>query len=235
MRKLLLVDDDPLFRKLLLGDLIKGSFIVEEASFLKAAMQLFESSKFDLILLDICLPDGNGLDWAVDLNRNPENPPIIFLTTSNDLTTVYRGFEAGCEDYIRKPFDNQELIFRIRRALNDFKDITNQNRQIGKYLFNPISHCLSIEGKSRILGHLQAAVLDELSLRPGAVVTKEELLTRYWNDATYFTSRNLDSVVVKLRAHFKEDPDVHFLSLKRKGYRLAVFDVNQAQPEFLDI
>jgi DNA-binding response OmpR family regulator len=232
MRKLLLVDDDPLFRKLLLDDLIRAPFIIEEASFLNAAKEFLKTTTFDLILLDICLPDGNGLDWACELNRNPGNPPIIFLTTSNEISTVHKGFEAGCEDYIRKPFDNQELIMRIRRALKDFKDISNQNRYIGNYVFNPISHQLSYGDSCRVLGRLQAAVLDELSIRPGTVVSKEELLTRYWNEVTYFTSRNLDSIIVKLRALFKEDPNVHFLALKREGYRLAVYDDTKEQPDF---
>ena len=223
MRHVLLVDDDPLFRQVVRDDLIKNEFKVKDVISLTPAKLALSKNNFDVILLDISLPDGNGLDWAEELNRNPSRPPIIFLTTSNDVSLVLRGFEIGCEDYIKKPFENAELVMRMRRIFNDFKDISRLNRKIGSYTFNPITHRLTVGDKSHILGRLQAAVLDELSIRPGAVVSKEELLNRYWVDSTYFTSRNLDSVIVKLRAHFKEDPSVHFLSLKREGYRLVVF------------
>lgn len=224
MRQILLVDDDPLFRQIVRDDLIKDGFKIFESANLSFAKKLLSSSGIDLILLDISLPDGNGLDWAEELNRNPSRPPILFLTTSNDLSLVKRGFEVGCEDYIKKPFENAELTMRMRRVFNDFKDISRQDRTIGRYTFNPITHRLTIGETSHVLGRLQAAVLDELSIRPGAVVSKEELLNRYWNEVTYFTSRNLDSVIVKLRAHFKEDSTVHFIALKREGYRLAVFN-----------
>jgi DNA-binding response OmpR family regulator len=222
MKKILLVDDDTLFRIIVREDLIRASFLVEEAASIAGAKKILGRGSFDAILLDIRLPDGNGLDWAEELCRDPRSPPIIFLTTSTEFNMVVRGFEAGCEDYIRKPFENTELILRLRRLFKEFKDINNQDRRIGSYTFNPITHRLTVGESTRILGRLQAAVLDELSIRPGAVVSKEELLNRYWNDVNYFTSRNLDSIIVKLRGHFKEDPSIHFLSLKREGYRLAV-------------
>jgi DNA-binding response OmpR family regulator len=229
MRNVLLVDDDPLFRRVVRDDLSKNEFRVKDVISLTPAKEALSKENFDIILLDIRLPDGNGLDWAEELNRNPARPPIIFLTTSNDITLVKKGFEIGCEDYIKKPFSNAELVMRMRRVFNDFKDINRLNRRIGSYSFNPITHRLTLGNKSHVLGRLQAAVLDELSIRPGAVVSKEELLNRYWVEATYFTSRNLDSVIVKLRAHFKEDPSVHFLALKREGYRLFIY--KEGDPE----
>lgn len=230
MKKLLLVDDDDIFRYVVKNDLTDAGYEIEESANLKKAKLLMSMMKFDMVLLDICLPDGSGLDWAEEFSQEEGSPPIIFLTTSNDPGLVIRGFNCGCEDYIRKPFQNIELIFRLKRLFKDANDINAQNRQIGKYVFNPITHRLTWDDKCHVLGRLQAAVLDELSIRPGTVVSKEELLNRYWENSNYFTSRNLDSVIVKLRAHFKDDSTVHFLSVKRAGYRLAVFEEGGQPP-----
>ena len=128
----------------------------------------------------------------------------------------------GGADYMKKPVDQNELILRIKRTLSDFNTGSGQERQIGEYVYNPTSLVLSYKGKSTLLGQLQGAVLDELSVCIGKVVTKDELLTKYWGEANYFTSRNLDSIIVKLRNQFKNDPRIYFAALKKVGYRLLV-------------
>ena len=222
MRHLLYVEDDAFLRNITCDQLITEGFEVKPAINLQSARALFQEYQFDLILLDLTLPDGNGFDWAKEITRIPTCPPIIFLTSHTDFSDVKKGFEMGGADYMKKPVDQNELILRIKRTLSDFNTGSGQERQIGEYVYNPTSLVLSYKGKSTLLGQLQGAVLDELSVCIGKVVTKDELLTKYWGEANYFTSRNLDSIIVKLRNQFKNDPRIYFAALKKVGYRLLV-------------
>jgi len=224
MRHLLLVEDDPFMRTVTNDYLIRIGFDVKMAINLQMARDLFEEHVFDLILLDLTLPDGDGFDWAKELKRSPSSPPIIFLTSHTDISDVKKGFEMGGADYMKKPIDMEELTLRIKRTLSDFNTGSGQERNIGEYRYNPASHVLTYRGESALLGQMQGVVLDELSICIGKVVTKDELLTKYWGEANYFTSRNLDSVIVKLRAHFKNDSRIYFAALKKVGYRLLVND-----------
>jgi len=125
---------------------------------------------------------------------------------------------------MEKPIDLEELNLRIMHVMSDFNTGAGHDRKIGEYLYNPVTFVLSYKGHSNLLGQMQGAVLDELSRSIGQVVTKEELLNKYWGEANYFTSRNLDSVIVKLRVQFKKDSRIHFSSLKKVGYQLLVND-----------
>jgi DNA-binding response OmpR family regulator len=197
---------------------------VEMAINLQMAKEVYQNNIFDMILLDLTLPDGNGFDWAKELSKNPSKPPIIFLTSHTDITDVKKGFELGGSDYIKKPFDMEELTIRIKHILKDFNTGSGQEIHIGEYLYNPTTYLLTHKGISTHLGQLQGAVLNELSEQIGKVVSKEFLLNKYWGEANYFTSRNLDSAIVKLRAQFKNDTRVLIAALKRKGYQLLIHD-----------
>lgn len=224
MRHLLLVEDDSFIRNYVNAHLIENGFHVEMAINLQMAKEKFHKLSFDLILLDVSLPDGDGFDWAKELSKDSSKPPIIYLTSHTDIADVKRGFELGGSDYIKKPFDLEELTVRIKHALRDFNTGAGQEIQIGEYRFNPESNLLIHKNSCTHLGQLQGSVLKELSSQIGTVVTKEELLTKYWGEANYFTSRNLDSVIVKLRNHFRNDERIHFAALKRKGYQLLIHD-----------
>jgi len=203
MRHLLIVEDDPFLRNITNEHLLGMGYHVEMAINLQMAKEVYQNNIFDMILLDLTLPDGNGFDWAKELSKNPSKPPIIFLTSHTDITDVKKGFELGGSDYIKKPFDMEELTIRIKHILKDFN--TGSGQEIH-------------------LGQLQGAVLNELSEQIGKVVSKEFLLNKYWGEANYFTSRNLDSAIVKLRAQFKNDTRVLIAALKRKGYQLLIHD-----------
>ncbi len=224
MRHLLLVEDDPFLRNITSEHLIGIGYDVKMAINLQMARDLFQTHLFDLILLDLTLPDGDGFDWASELTRTPSSPPIIFLTSHTDISDVKKGFELGGADYMKKPVDMEELTLRIKRTLSDFNTGSGLERQIGNYLYNPTSHLLTYKGISKHLGQLQGAVLNDLSAIIGEVISKNELLKRYWGEANYFTSRNLDSVIVKLRTQFKQDHRIFFVALKGRGYQLLIHD-----------
>lgn len=223
MRHILLVEDDNIIGEVVFGYLKAEGYHVHFTTTLRDARAEIKLQVMDLIILDITLPDGDGFDLAKELRIEATCPPIVYMSSHVDIENVRKGFESGGTDYIKKPFIMEELGLRIRRILGEFNTISGQERYIGAYRFNPTTQTLQYGNDYIIMGRLQSVVLDELSVRIGAVVLKNELLEKYWDGATYFTSRNLDSVIVKLRERFKMDSTVHFLALKKEGYRLVIF------------
>jgi DNA-binding response OmpR family regulator len=226
MRNILFVEDDSFLRNIICDQLKMEGFEVTASINLESARRTFDTRSFDLVLLDLTLPDGSGFDWAKEITQTTSCPPIIFLTSHTDISDIKKGFELGGADYIKKPIDYDELILRIRRALSDFNTGSGQVRQIGEYLFNPATLVLTYKGQSTLLGQLQGSVLNELSACIGQTIYKNDLLNKYWGEANYFTSRNLDSVIVKLRNQFRKDPRIFFSALKKVGYRLLVHDMD---------
>jgi DNA-binding response OmpR family regulator len=224
MKHLLFVEDDAFLRNIINSHLLNIGYHVDMAINLQSAKNMYANHVYDMILLDITLPDGNGFDWAKELLAVPNRIPILFLTSHTSTSDVKLGFELGASDYLKKPFDMEEMAVRIKHILKDFNTGAGQERRIGDYIYNPATHLLSLRGVSCHLGQLQGVVLNELSATIGQVVIKDELLQKYWGEANYFTSKNLDSVIVKLRQHFKEDARIRIAALKRRGYQLMVTD-----------
>jgi DNA-binding response OmpR family regulator len=222
MKNILIVEDDGIAGSIVAEELENAGFGVQLCATMKAARELVKREHFDLAMLDLSLPDGCGFDFADELRSGKICPPIIYITSHTDIEDIRKGFENGGADYIKKPFDMEELLLRTRRVLNEFKTSSGQDRAIGEYLFNPTTQQLRHRKDRVILGRLQSVVLEELSNQIGVVIPKDELLTKYWGEANYFTSRNLDSVIVKLRFRFKNDASVRFLALKKDGYRLVI-------------
>ena len=218
-----MVEDDVITSDIV-GEYLKtAGYCVHLAETLHQAREESNKQPMDLIVLDVSLPDGEGFDLALEFRSETTSPPIVYMSSHVDIEDIQKGFETGAQDYLKKPIILEELGLRIKRILGGFCTYTSPDRFIGSYKFNPTSQTLQYGDGYVILGRLQAAVLDELSAKIGFVVSKNDLLDKYWDGATYFTSRNLDSVIVKLRERFKMDSSVHFLALKKEGYRLVIF------------
>jgi len=222
MKQILLVEDEYDSAKIMSDYLNAKGYGTFHAPNLKSASNWLKTQSIDLILMDILLRDGNGLDYARLLRRNKINTPLIFMTVCTHINEIKAGFELGCEDYMKKPVDLDEMLLRVKRVLGDMNSAVGYYRKIGKFKFNPVTQCLHYDEDVQNLGNLESSVLNELSAINGGVVHKNDLLEKYWFGVSYYTSRNLDSVVVKLRKRFHQDANVHILSLKRNGYRLVV-------------
>lgn len=222
MKRILLVEDDCDSARVNADYLIEKGYDAIHASNLKTATMYLETEKFDLILMDILLRDGNGLDYTRIIRKDKILTPLIFMTVCTHINEIKAGFELGCEDYLKKPVNLDELLLRVKRVLGDMNSAASHYHKIGKYRFNPITQCLCFNDEVQTLGNLEASVLNELCAVNGDIVLKEELLEKYWFGVSVYSSRNLDSIIVKLRKRFHKDSQIHIISLKRCGYRLVV-------------
>ncbi len=222
MKKILLVEDDCDSARINADFLISKGYDAIHASNLKTATMYLLTEDIDLILMDILLRDGNGLDYTRIIRKEKILTPLIFMTVCTHINEIRAGFELGCEDYLKKPVNMDELLLRVKRVLGDMHSVGAHFRKIGKYRFNPITQHLCMDDEVRSLGTLESSVLNDLSAVNGDIVLKEELLEKYWFGVSVYSSRNLDSVIVKLRKRLWKDPHIHLISIKRCGYRLVV-------------
>ena len=222
MKYILLIEDDIALGTIVKDFLNSEGYSVFHAQTFKNAHDYLGRKTPDLILLDLMLTDGNGFSFSRDYRKNKGSVPIIIITSCKDINDMKTGYELGCEDYLRKPFNFDELLIRIKKAIGDLNTGIGYFRKIGMYRFNPVTQNLYFGDNYETIGNLEASVLAELTAQNGETVEKNNLLDKYWGGYSVYTSRNLDSVIVKLRKRFTKDPNIRIISLKRQGYRIVI-------------
>ncbi len=232
-RPILIVDDDATLREALLGQLqVDGEFAVAEAATISAAeaMMTGKDSRFDAIILDVSLPDGDGRDLCASLRRQGLRMPIIMLTGSDDEADVVRGLDAGANDYIAKPFRLAELLARLRAQLRIFENSEDAVFTIGPYTFRPSAKLLHEPVKNRRirLTEKEAAILKYLYRAGTRPVARQVLLNEVWGYNAAVTTHTLETHIYRLRQKIEPDPsNARLLVTEGGGYRLDPVGVTQ--------
>lgn len=225
--KVLYVEDEPFLAKIVKESLESRAFAVHmEADGIKG-LTAFRQFQPDICVLDVMLPKRDGFELGKAIRRLNPNIPIIFLTAKNQTADVVQGFQAGGNDYIRKPFSMEELIVRMSNLLHlvngkPKSKTPNEFIPIGQYRFYALKYELCIGENSRKLSHREAELLKILTETPNFTVKRKDILKRVWGDDTFFNSRTLDVYITKLRDYLKEDPGVAIITLKGIGYHFSV-------------
>jgi DNA-binding response OmpR family regulator len=226
-RPILIIDDDSALRALLAERLAEGNEFhpVTAASLSEADKSLGgETARFDTVILDIGLPDGDGREYCAKLRAQGHKMPIIMLTGSGAEMDVVRGLQAGANDYIVKPFRLVELVARIRTQLRDFDTSDDAVFLIGRHLFRPFTRSLLEYATNRRV-HLtlkEVALLKTLYRARNRVVERQELLNQVWGDHASVTTHTLETHVYRLRQKIESDPtEPRVLVTHRKGYSLT--------------
>ncbi len=225
-RPILIVDDDATLREALLEQLqIDGEFAVAEATTVSEAEALLTSkdARFDAIILDVGLPDGDGRDLCALLRKQGLRMPIIMLTGSDDEADVVRGLDAGANDYIAKPFRLAELLARLRAQLRIFENSEDAVFTIGPYTFRPSAKLLHEPHKNRRirLTEKEAAILKFLYRAGTRPVARQVLLNEVWGYNAAVTTHTLETHIYRLRQKIEPDPsNARLLVTEGGGYRL---------------
>ena len=202
--KILIIEDEPDIRKNLEYNLSREGYSVLTAASIAEAEQLIYSNNLSLILLDLMLPDGSGLDLCKKMKSDPDmqNLPIIILTAKDDEVDKVVGFELGADDYVTKPFSVRELILRIKAVLkrgDNKKDIVEIDRQFGDLKIDIDSHEVYVDGDLVNLTALEFKLLIQLVDRRGRVQSREQLLADVWGYSAEVTTRTVDTHIKRLR------------------------------------
>jgi DNA-binding response OmpR family regulator len=223
---ILVIDDDTALRTALVEQLLLGDeFVPQEAgSIAEAEAKLAPAdARFDAVLLDVGLPDGDGRDFCKALRKNGLKVPIIMLTGSAEETDIVRGLDSGANDYIAKPFRLNELLARLRAQLRSFENSEDAVFNIGPYVFRPAAKQLLDPAKNKRirLTDKEAAILKFLYRAAGKPVARQVLLNEVWGYNAAVTTHTLETHVYRLRQKIEPDPATSRLLLTEGGgYRL---------------
>lgn len=222
MKKILLVEDDLTIVSGLRYALEVDGYDVEVATTFREAQKFIENQKFDLFILDINLPDGNGLDLCQQI-RLQMNTPVIFLTASETENNIVIGLELGADDYITKPFRLRELLGRVKAVLRRYEGNQLKVVHVHDLEINLQNATVHKGGEEVILTVIEYRLLLILAQNMNELVTREELVRSLFEFGSEYVSDNTLSVYLKrLREKIEDNPSEPKLieTIRGKGYKL---------------
>ena len=216
--RVLLVEDDEMLGGAVRDHLTAHGHAADWMKRLDSAFDARATTPYDLLLLDLNLPDGRGLDFLRTLRKRGDTVPVIILTAMDQLTTRIEGLNAGADDYLVKPFDLRELIARVAAVARRYGGNPNPLLEIGALSIDHAKRTASLEGEGLELTAREWAVLEKLAQHPGVIVSKSQL-----EDALFAYGAEVESNAVEVyvsRLRKKIGPElIH--TTRGLGYRLG--------------
>jgi DNA-binding response OmpR family regulator len=223
IKYIMLVEDDLNLGFLLVEFLEQKGFSAKLYRDGQTAFTGFQGGHFDFCILDVMLPKMDGFTLAKKIKVINPQIPIIFLTARSLKEDKMKGYEIGVDDYITKPFDEDELHYKINAILNRSKisDAPQDDIfQIGKYQFDFKNQSLEFAGQKRRLTERETNILKLLCLSRNNIIRREQILTAVWGENDYFAGRSLDVFISKLRKYFSEDQSISIENIPKVGFIL---------------
>jgi two-component system OmpR family response regulator len=188
------------------------------------ALEGFSHESYGLCILDIMMPEMDGLTLAKEIRNLNPSMPIIFLTAKNQKEDIIEGFKSGADDYMTKPFSMEELLYRIeaimRRTSNASSNKKEESYVIGGYTFDTLKQILNYKGQPVKLTTKESELLELLCRHGNEILERNYALKTIWIDDNYFNARSMDVYITRLRKYLRKDPGVKILNVHGKGYKL---------------
>lgn len=219
--KILLAEDEPALGLIIKESLETRNFEVTHCLNGEAAFDFFTKQQFDLLVLDVMMPKKDGFSVAKDVRKIEKNIPIIFLTAKSQTQDVVEGFNAGGNDYLKKPFSMEELIVRIHSLLGRINtEKREQQVSIGAYSFDFTKQILQFYECVISLTHREAELLLLLIENKNEVLDRSVILKKIWGNDDFFNGRSMDVFITKLRKKLNLDPNIQIINVRGQGYKL---------------
>lgn len=223
--KILLAEDDLHLGVLLVDYLESEGFDVKLCKDGELALKAFQSQRFDLCLLDVMMPKLDGFSLAKDIRNKNKNIPFIFITARSLKEDKLKGYDLGADDYITKPFDEEELLWKIKAVIRRMpENSTTEMVRIGHYFFDFKNQSLCIDNKTRRITEKESDILKYLSDHRNKVIKREEMLKDLWGENDYFLGRSLDVFITKIRKYLREDSGITIENVFGVGF---IFNVSE--------
>ena len=215
---ILFVEDDVNLGFVIRDTLENVPFIVTHCTNGDDAWATFQTSRFDVCLLDVMLPQSDGFTLAQQIRAIDTQVPILFLSALANKDDRLQGLRLGADDYLTKPFSIEELILKINVFLR--RSTTNEHSLRTSAILNRQNLTLTINGQTQTLTHREADVIAYLLDRPNTLVRRDELLRAIWGDDDYFMGRSLDVFISRLRKRLAQDPTLRIENVHGVGFVL---------------
>ena len=225
--RILVVDDEEHLAAGIRENLEAEGYRTDVAHDGAAGLARLRSEPFDLVVLDVMMPNMDGIELCAQLRRDGIQTPVLFLTVKSAAEDRVRGFEAGGDDYLPKPFHLKELLLRVAAILrrSSWYHASGASLEFGSnHIDFKTYEARAWDGSQHSLTHKEAMILRALADRPGNVVTREEILDRVWGYEVFPSTRTIDNFIVRLRKRFERNAEApaHFHTVRGVGYRFTV-------------
>ncbi len=222
MANILVVDDDGHIRQVVRYALERAGHTVREAKDGAEALRMVQQAAPDLMVLDILLPEDDGLEVCKQIRKH-DRLPIIFLSSRDDELDRVIGLELGADDYITKPFSPRELVARVSAVLRRTMQVDGQDEKLshGKLAMDVSRHRCTWEGKELTLTVVEYALLYALLSAPGRVFERGQLVKQVYGHGHYITERTVDSHIRRVRKKLSDAGADPIETVYGVGYRLS--------------
>jgi len=220
--KILLAEDDLNLGMLLVDYLETEGFEVKLCKDGDLALKAFTANQFDLCLLDVMMPKIDGFSLAKEMRKKDKVIPVIFITARSLKEDKLKGYDLGADDYVTKPFDEEELLWKIKALIRRIPESKAEQKteiiSIGKYVFDFNNQSLIINSSTKRITEKECDILKYLSDHRNKVIKREEMLKDLWGENDYFFGRSLDVFITKMRKYLKEDPELSIENVFGVGF-----------------
>lgn len=227
---ILLVEDEDSLREALKLNLTLEKYMVTAVASGKDALKAFKEEYFDCIILDIMIPDIDGLQVCESIRLQNDMVPILFLSAKSASADRVLGLKKGGDDYLTKPFNLEELLLRVEKLINKNQRIEHSGEQVNEFTIGDSKidflsqECMDIKGNKHSLTKKEVMFLKLLVENKNEVITREYILKMVWGYNVFPTTRTIDNFITTFRKYFEPDPKQpqYFISVRGVGYKLVV-------------
>lgn len=220
--RILVVDDDPHIRELLRFYFLQERYTVIEAADGEEASNLLETEQIHLAVVDVMMPKKNGWELCEEI-RKYYDIPVILLTAKGEMEDKAKGFLSGTDDYVVKPFEPEELLFRVRALLRRYQMVSENVITMGNTVIDRNNYEVKVNEESFILPLKEFELLTQLASTPDRTYTRAQLLELVWGIDFEGDSRTIDVHIKRLRERFRNlTEDFQIITVRGLGYKLEV-------------
>lgn len=219
MFKILVVEDDQDLNNLFCKTLNRNNYVTFSADNARTASEILEKEYIDLIITDIMMPGENGFEFIRHLRDSNINLPILIITAKGDILDKRDGFDAGADDYMVKPININEMIFRVNALLRRAKSVSEKKLVFGNTVLEYSAWTVSDNTGIKILPQKEFQLLYKLLSYPGQIFTRQQILDDIWG-LDQGDSHTLDVHISRLRERLKANNDFEIVTIRGLGYRV---------------
>lgn len=219
MFNILVVEDDANIERLICAVLKRDGYNVFAAKDGIEALNMMERQYFDLIILDLMMPRMDGYQLCKELRDLGENIPILMITAQQEIKDKHRGFLVGTDDYMTKPFDEQEMLFRIKALLRRAQIVNEHKLTIGGTTLDYTTLTVTYGENTITLPQKEFYLLFKLMSYPDKIFTRIQLMDEIWGLDTETDGHTLNVHMGRLREKFKDNPDFEIVTVRGLGYK----------------